>query len=57
MPEARSFIWYDVDSAHRRVKDAGGEVLVGPSEVPGGRWIIQATDPHGAMFALVGPRA
>jgi hypothetical protein len=46
----------DVDAAHKRVTDAGCRVLVGPSEVPGGRWIIQATDPQGAMFALVGPR-
>ena len=25
-------------------------------ELPGGGWIIQATDPQGAMFALVGER-
>ncbi|PZU42468.1 MAG: glyoxalase, partial [Sphingomonas sp.] len=24
--------------------------------VPGGAWIIQATDPQGAMFALVGSK-
>jgi predicted enzyme related to lactoylglutathione lyase len=28
----------------------------GPMEVPGGDWIIQASDPQGAMFALVGKR-
>jgi predicted enzyme related to lactoylglutathione lyase len=45
-----------IDAGHRRLTDAGGQVLFGPSEVPGGGWIIQATDPQGAMFALVGPR-
>ena len=47
----------DIDAAHRRLTDAGGQVRFGPTEVPGGGWIIQATDPQGAMFALVGPRA
>ena len=26
------------------------------SEAPGGSWIVQAKDPQGAMFALVGRR-
>ena len=30
---------------------------MGPMEVPGGDWIIQADDPEGARFALVGKRA
>ena len=34
----------------------GGTVLNGPMAVPGGGWIIQALDPQGAMFALVGMR-
>ena len=46
----------DIDAAHKRLTAAGGQVLFGPSEVPGGGWIIQATDPQGAMFAIVGPR-
>jgi hypothetical protein len=37
----------------RIVRDAGGQVLLGPSEVQGGGWIIQGTDPQGAPFALV----
>jgi predicted enzyme related to lactoylglutathione lyase len=28
----------------------------GPMEVPGGGWIIQAADPQGVMFAIVGPK-
>ena len=47
----------DIDAAHARLTGAGGQVLLPPSQVPGGGWIIQATDPQGAMFAIVGPRA
>jgi uncharacterized protein len=38
------------------IRDGAGEVLHGPSEVPGGALIVQAKDPQGAMFALVGPK-
>ena len=44
------------DAAAQRVRDAGGTVLNGPMEVPGGQWVLQAMDPQGAMFALVAPR-
>ncbi len=45
-----------VDAAQKRLVDGGGTVLHGPQEVPGGVWIVQARDPQGAMFAIVGPR-
>lgn len=45
-----------IDPAIERLNAAGGKVLNGPMEVPGGAWIVQATDPQGAMFALVGRR-
>lgn len=45
-----------VDAAADRVRAAGGQVLNGPMQVPGGSWIIQCQDPQGAMFALVGPQ-
>jgi uncharacterized protein len=45
-----------IDAAEARVKSAGGQVINGPMEVPGGRWIINALDPQGAMFALVAPK-
>ena len=45
-----------IDAALGRVKAKRGIVLHGPSEVPGGLWILQARDPQGALFALVGPR-
>lgn len=41
------------DAAVARVKEAGGEVLNGPHQVPGGSWIAQCADPQGAMFAVV----
>ncbi|HLK82097.1 MAG TPA: VOC family protein [Xanthobacteraceae bacterium] len=46
----------DFDAAVERVKAGGGEIINGPMQVPGGSWIIQAKDPQGAMFALVGRR-
>jgi len=42
-----------IDAAADRIRAHGGQVLMGPHEVPGGRWIVQATDPQGAAFALV----
>ena len=45
-----------IDPAAERVTANGGKVLFGPSEVPGGGFIVQCQDPQGAMFALTGPR-
>jgi predicted enzyme related to lactoylglutathione lyase len=42
-----------IDAAIARIRDNGGQVLMGPHEVPGGSWIVQAVDPQGAAFALV----
>jgi len=44
-----------IDAGAQRVRDAGGQVLNGPMEVPGGSWIVQCMDPQGAAFALVAP--
>jgi predicted enzyme related to lactoylglutathione lyase len=46
----------DVDAAASRATAAGGRILFGPQEVPGEDHIVIATDPQGAMFALVGKR-
>jgi uncharacterized protein len=46
----------NIDEAAERVKSAGGTILVGPIEVPGGGWVIQAMDPQGAAFSLFGNR-
>lgn len=45
-----------IDKAVAATNAAGGKVMHGPMEVPGGAWIIQATDPEGTMFAVVGPK-
>jgi predicted enzyme related to lactoylglutathione lyase len=45
-----------IDAAQSRVKSAGGQVIHGPMQVPGGSWIINGLDPQGAMFALVAPK-
>jgi uncharacterized protein len=45
-----------VEPAIARVRDAGGQVLMGPHEVPGGSFIAQCFDPQGAMFGMVGPQ-
>ena len=46
----------NIDAAAERVTTNGGQVLMGPIEVPGGGWIIQGRDPQGAAFSLFGPR-
>jgi len=57
---ARFWLYYfnvsDIDAAGKRVSDGGGKITQGPQQVPGGGWIIQASDPQGAAFALHGSR-
>jgi uncharacterized protein len=43
-----------IAEAAQRVTGAGGKIINGPMEVPGGAWIVQCMDPQGAMFALLG---
>jgi len=45
----------EIQAAIARVKQAGGTVLRGPMEVPGGDWVINAQDPEGVHFGLVAP--
>jgi hypothetical protein len=45
-----------VDAAVQRVAAAGGRVVTGPHEVPGGGWVARAVDPEDAPFALLAPR-
>lgn len=42
-----------IDAAKARVEKAGGQIKMGPMQVPGGQWVLQAQDPQGAFFALV----
>ncbi len=46
----------DIDRAVDAVKAGGGNVLHGPMEIPGGEYAVNAMDPQGASFGLVGPR-
>ena len=46
----------DIDAGMAKVTAGGGTVLMGPTEVPGGAWVVQGLDPQGAFFALVGMR-
>ena len=41
-----------VRAAADRLTAAGGKVMNGPMQVPGGDWIVQAMDPQGGIFAL-----
>lgn len=45
-----------IDAAVARIKAGGGTVLMGPQEVPGGMWVVNAQDPQGAQFDLVAPK-
>jgi uncharacterized protein len=45
----------DIEAAAARVAEAGGTVMMGPHDVPGGDRIIVASDPHGTVFGVVGP--
>lgn len=42
-----------IDAAVERIGAHGGKVRMGPHQVPGGSWIVQATDPQDTPFALV----
>jgi uncharacterized protein len=42
----------DIQQAAQRVKEKGGTVVHGPSEVPGGGWILNGVDPQGGRFSL-----
>ena len=46
----------DVDSAAAKIAAGGGIVHHGPIEVPGGDWVVMASDPQGGAFMAVGPR-
>jgi predicted enzyme related to lactoylglutathione lyase len=47
----------DIEAAARRVAAGGGQILYGPTAVPGGALIVHCTDPQGAIFALLDKRS
>ena len=46
----------DIDAAAEYTKENGGQVMVGPMDIPGGEFVFNAMDPQGAMFSLIGKR-
>jgi hypothetical protein len=58
-PQVPSAFWSyyiqvaSVTAAVDLIKAGGGNVVMGPHEVPGGSWIVQGMDPQGGFFALV----
>ncbi|MGD9811562.1 MAG: VOC family protein [Sphingobium sp.] len=46
----------DIDAAKAAIEANGGSVNNGPMEIPGGDFAMNAVDPQGAHFGLVGPR-
>ncbi len=45
-----------IDAAKAAAEAAGGTVMMGPHEIPGGMFILLGADPQGAAWALVGPK-
>ena len=62
MPQMPVSLWSfyigvdDIDRAAEAIRSGGGQILVGPMEIPGGEYSVNALDPQGASFGLVGPR-
>jgi predicted enzyme related to lactoylglutathione lyase len=46
----------DIDRAAEAINSGGGTIFNGPMEIPGGEYALNALDPQGASFGLVGPR-
>ena len=46
----------DIDAAVKMIKTKGGQLLLEPTEIPGGEFQINAMDPQSAAFALIGKR-
>jgi predicted enzyme related to lactoylglutathione lyase len=62
MPQMPVSLWTyyigvdDIDRAVTAIESGGGSILNGPMEIPGGEYALNAMDPQGASFGLVGPR-
>ena len=41
------------DAATARIVAQGGTVLMPAHQVPDGHWVVQARDPHGAVFSVM----
>ena len=62
MPQMPVSLWTyyigvdDIDRAVSAIEQGSGKILNGPMEIPGGEFALNAMDPQGAAFGLVGPR-
>lgn len=62
MPEMPVSMWTyyigvdDIDRAAAAISEAGGAIIQGPMEIPGGEYALNGIDPQGAAFGLVGPK-
>lgn len=62
MPEMPASAWTyyfrvpDIDAAADAIKAGGGSLITEPMEIPGGDYSLNAVDPQGAAFGLVGAR-
>jgi uncharacterized protein len=60
LPQRPAPVWQhyfrvaSIAEAKRQAEAAGGKIVQGPHEVPGGEWIVVGIDPQGAEFCLVG---
>lgn len=56
MPAPPNWLYYfsvsEIHSAVERIGRLGGQVVMGPHEIPGGDLIVMCLDPQGAAFAL-----
>lgn len=61
MPMPPNWLCYikvaDAKASTETIKSAGGTVMNGPMEVPGGDWIAQFSDPQGVMSAVHSARS
>lgn len=46
----------EIGAAVEAITTNGGTIMLDPTEIPGGEFQLNAIDPQGAHFALVGPR-
>ncbi len=55
MPKPAWLYYFNVDgmeAAAARITAGGGKIMMGPHQVPGGNWIVNASDPQGGYFSL-----
>ncbi len=58
-PMAAWLFYFGVSSvaaAQRAIEAGGGRITQAAHQVPGGDWVVVATDPEGCAFGVVGPR-